>query len=635
MKRALKLNTIIIGALSLLLAVLLGIMFYFSHMALKEEAMRDAEQTLEGTVQNIDNILLSVEQGAGNVYFDMMEHLDAPERMYTYCREIVKANPDVVGCAIAFKPGFYPGRDLFMPYVRRGAEMNAKSTDLVVSDHFTDRPYTEQRWYKVPMETGYVGWLTLKGKETEREPLVTFCLPFSDQSGQRVGVMGIDVALSQLSEIVLAAKPSEEGYCVLMESNGQFIVHPDPEKRSGLKIFTQDQDVDYRLLEAVEEMTAGKTGNRIFHIEGRDWRTFYKPFQRVKWEGRSEAELGWSVAVIYPIDDIHGEHYLMLFIVIVIAIAGIAALYFLSRWAMRKNLVKKPVLAILLMAIPVYLVSLVLFYTQSRYLIHRESMEYADSQLKTALERVENYMKTIETPANSNAWMIEADFTPENIKEISNRIVRLNGNVVSSSVFAQPNTFTEYGEKFSVYTERKDDTVKTFLEPDYDYLNKQCFTKPIKTGEDCWVDPFIEYAEGRVDHSQAIATYCKPLKDQEGNIMGVLTTDFSFSKMAKIINEDMYHYHGSYYILLGGDGRYLMHPSPNKVFRKTIFTDIDPVMHKDIVILGRRMIAGEEGTEHIKWNGKLYHVCFKPVPGTNWSLALICEDSDFMEGFHK
>lgn len=96
-----RLNVLIVGESLLLLAVMLGILAYFSHKALRQEAMRDAEQTLEGTLQDIDNILLSVEQSAGNVYYDLLEHLDSPDRMHVYSRKLVESNPNIMGCAIA------------------------------------------------------------------------------------------------------------------------------------------------------------------------------------------------------------------------------------------------------------------------------------------------------------------------------------------------------------------------------------------------------------------------------------------------------------------------------------------------------------------------------------------------------
>lgn len=638
MQRIHKLSLLIASAIFMLLALSLGVLFYYSHKALSEEAMRDAEQTLEGTTQNVDNILLSVEQSAGNVYNVVLSHLDKPELMYTYCRELVKCNPHIIGCAIAFKPGYYPGRELFMAYVHHRALHADKKQDLITSEGFTDRPYTEQKWFTRPMESGWIGWMPLKGEATEREPLVSFCLPIIDGRGERVGVMAVEVSIQQLSKIVLAAKPSANGYSVLLARNGSYIVHPDPNKLYSLTAFAQDEpDTDIRLLEAIEEMQAGKAGNRTYRMDGREWRLFYKPFQRTKVEGRSEGALDWSVGVVYPEDDIHSDHNRMLFLVMSIAIIGMCLFTVLCRIAIRrhKDSPRKLALALVLMAAPIFVVSLGILYYQSRNYIHHESMEYAESQLNTALQRVVNYMNTVSTPAEATAWRFEEHFNREAIDSVSNLLVQLNCNVVSSSVFVVPDKSSGFPNQLSFYTENQGDTVVTFCEPEYDYSSKVCYVRPLKTGKPCWVDPFIEYTEGRVDQHQAIATYCRPLCDKDGRIVGVLTTDMSFSRLAKLINDASLDDHGFFYILLGADGRFLIHPDASRQYRKTIFSDLDPRRNADLVTLGHEMTTGKRGALHVSYNGQLYHVLYKPVPGTDWSLALVCPNTDFMEGFHK
>ena len=64
-------------------------------------------------------------------------------------------------------------------------------------------------------------------------------------------------------------------------------------------------------------------------------------------------------------------------------------------------------LGIMLMAIPIFILSLGLLFMQSRTLIHRQVTKCSLSTLNTALHRVRIYMGTIETAANSNAWMLE------------------------------------------------------------------------------------------------------------------------------------------------------------------------------------------------------------------------------------
>ena len=336
-----RLNIQVLAEALLLLAVTMGILAYFSHKALREEAMRDAEQTLEGTVQTIDNILLTVEQSTGNVYYDLRQHLDNPDRMFTYSRKLVESNPNIVGCAIVFKPGYYPGRDLFMAYVRRKTPDANDPSGLETPEIFADRPYTEQTWYTEPMKSGNIGWINpLKGLDTEdNEPLVTFCLPFSDKNKQRIGVIAVDVSINQLSKIILAAKPSPNGYSVLLAHNGSYIVHPDKKKLTDPTVFSQkERGVDDSEIEAAKAMLAGERGMQEFRRGNRDWCVFYKPFERANWEGRVKENIGWSVGVVYPEEDIFESHNSLIFLVVAIAIAGMLLFHLLCSWFIRRQL---------------------------------------------------------------------------------------------------------------------------------------------------------------------------------------------------------------------------------------------------------------------------------------------------------
>lgn len=301
----------------------------------------------------------------------------------------------------------------------------------------------------------------------------------------------------------------------------------------------------------------------------------------------------------------------------------------------RHSLSRKLSIGIVLLAIPIFVIALGLLFLRSRYLIQQETIESSQSLLNTTLQRVENFMQTVETAANVNAWMMEENFTPSNIEKVSNRIVRLNGSVASCSVYALPNTFPQYGEKYSVYTKRTGDSLVTFCEPDYDYLGKACYTKPKESGKACWVDPFIEYSDGNVDVHQAIATYCKPLRQKNGRMIGVVAVDFSFSKLAKLINTDKLNYNRAYYMLIGGDGRYLIHPDSTRLFRKTLFSDADPSANSDLISLGYEMTAGKRGSLLVHNRNYNCRVFYEPIGGTNWSLALVIPERQLMSSYYK
>ena len=300
-----------------------------------------------------------------------------------------------------------------------------------------------------------------------------------------------------------------------------------------------------------------------------------------------------------------------------------------------KSLSRKLSLNIILLAMPVFIISLGIFYLQSRYLIHIEAMERSNSVLNTAIQRVSNFMNTIENSTEGNAWLLEESFTPESLQTITRRIVSLNPNVIGCYVSSVPDMFPQYGSSFSVYTFYDDDSITTVRETDFDYINKKWYKKAMQTGEAYWIEPFSEQLESAVDYNDAVAAYCRPIRSEEGNIIGVINTDFAFSKLAKSIASTEHSYPDAYFVLLGGDGRYFIHPDTTRLFRKTIYTDADPKRNADLIALGHQMTEGKQGIMHVMVNGQKYHVNYHPVPSTNWSLAMVCPDSEVLAGYHR
>ena len=340
---SLRLSLMVVCEIAILLLVALAVMFHFSRQALRQEAMQTAEQTLEGTVQHIDNILLSMEQSAGNIYWDLMAHLDEPDRMYTYSRQLVECNPYIVGCAIVFKPYYYKDRELFMAYVhRKGNSVTTdEASELVTSETFLSKPYTEQVWYTEPMKTGRAYWTDpLKNENTEDEALITFCLPIYGRDMACVGVLAVDLSLGLLTQVVLESKPSANGYITLLGRKGSFIVHPDSMKLEHQTVFTQTKrkDTDPSVLEAARAMVEGESGLKPFRLNGRDWCVFYKPFQRIEVPGRSMEDLGWSVGVVYPEDDIFGEYNRLHYYMLAISFVGLLLFFILIRMITHREL---------------------------------------------------------------------------------------------------------------------------------------------------------------------------------------------------------------------------------------------------------------------------------------------------------
>ena len=322
-----RLSLLVVFSIAILLSLSLIIMLYFSRQTLKQEALQSAEQTLEGMVYNIDNIMLSVEQTTGNIYFSMMSHIDDPDMMFMYAKKLVETNPYVAGCAIAFKEDFYKGHKQFMAYVHHAdsAGVAYADSDIEPDDMFAETPYTEQRWFTKPMATGKAEWMNpLRGMTTNEEPIFTFSLPLPGPDGKPVGVMGVDVSLSLLSDIVDDATPSENSYCTLIDNDGTFIVHPNTKKvLSKTALMLNEQSAK----DAAQAMISGGTGYRPFRLDGKDYYVFYKPFRRDAVFGQPADDLHWSAGIVYPADDIFGEHKRLAYYVLAIAVVGLLLLF--------------------------------------------------------------------------------------------------------------------------------------------------------------------------------------------------------------------------------------------------------------------------------------------------------------------
>lgn len=300
----------------------------------------------------------------------------------------------------------------------------------------------------------------------------------------------------------------------------------------------------------------------------------------------------------------------------------------------RQSLSWKLSLGILLMAVPIFVLSLGILYAESRDNVKKEALEHANSVLSTTMERVSRYMGMIETATDINDWAVTANLHPDSLLAYSNFIVSINGSVDGCSISTEPNVFPKYGRYFSAYTVRESDTVTTVIEEEYEYFEKVWYKQPRQLGKPCWVIYFDESDSLALTLDGMIASYSKPLYDDEKKFVGVISTDLSLLHLSRIISEEK-PYPDSYFMMVGEEGRYLVHPDTAQLFTHTIFSDVDPREQSDVIALGHEMTTGKEGNMRVVINGEHCLVTYRPVPNTNWSLALVCPERNILQSYNR
>ncbi len=303
-------------------------------------------------------------------------------------------------------------------------------------------------------------------------------------------------------------------------------------------------------------------------------------------------------------------------------------------FSVRRAFARKLSIGILLLAIPIFVVSLGILFTQSRHMIRLEAVGRANSVLNSTMQRISRNLLTIETATNAYSWLIERSLQPDSLLAYSRRVVQLNPHIDGCSISAEPDVFPQYGKHFSVYTVRETDTITTVIEEEYDYFSKIWYKTPRDLNKPCWVAYFDESDSLELTIDGMVASYGRPLYNADKRFVGIVSTDLSLLHLSKLMSVEK-PYPNSYFMMIDDQGRYFVHPDSTRLFTQTIFSGADPRRQTDLIALGHEMTAGNQGRMNAVIDGVSCLVCYKPVPGTSWSLAIVCPDRDVLASYHR
>jgi signal transduction histidine kinase len=307
----------------------------------------------------------------------------------------------------------------------------------------------------------------------------------------------------------------------------------------------------------------------------------------------------------------------------------------------RQSLSTKLSIDILIVVILVFSLSLGFLYWQSRNIIRQEAIDEASHVLDNTALRVKGYMVEIETATRNILWLVNLHNEKDSLLKYTHRIVANHPNTNGCSITMEPDFYPDEKYGFSAYSVRQDehsteekDSVVTVREADYDYYDKVWYKTPRQKRTACWVDPFDDYNDGTLSSPEMIASYCIPLFNRNEKFIGVISTDLSLKRLTETITAE-HPYEHSYFVMLGADGHYFVHPDTTKLLKQTIFTNTDPREHTDIVALGYEMINGRTGHMDVKLDGKSNIVLYRPLEGTQWSVALVCPSNELLRGYNS
>ena len=297
---------------------------------------------------------------------------------------------------------------------------------------------------------------------------------------------------------------------------------------------------------------------------------------------------------------------------------------------------------IVLFATLIFMGALGYLFHESRETVREEAINRANQILDNTELRVNSILEQAEIATRNMVWLPTSHLdAPDSMYVYSRRILENNPDIFGCSIAFEPYYFKDRGQYFSVYSEYSD-TEEGVIESrqegadDYQYFYMDWYLMCKLLDRPCWTDPYVDVTSMTPNHlfgNEVITSYCRPLKDDEGNFYGVVAADISLDKLAETVSS-MKPYPHSYSMMIGRGGTYFVHPDTTKVFYQTIFTE--SIEHPDTAMtaLGHAMQRGEEGMKHMVVDGEDCLVFYKPLGHTGCSMAIVCPDGASLPHHH-
>jgi sigma-B regulation protein RsbU (phosphoserine phosphatase) len=265
-------------------------------------AEREAVNETDALAGRVQDLLHAVEERT-LVLAKAMETLEPDAKgLDRLLRRFVPGSTQIYGAAIAFEPGIDPG----------GAERSAlyyhrlpdRPDELGTADLAADGyRYWEQEWYAEAIRLGAPRWSEpyrdVGGGEVA---MVTWSVPFRGPDGALRGVVTADLRLRWLDALVREVELGRSGIALIVSRTQRIIAASDRGDGAGIDASEQvlegvAPEARARFQPIVDRMVAGESGFEAVELADRRYRLTFRPI----------GHAGWSMAALYPEDELFEE----------------------------------------------------------------------------------------------------------------------------------------------------------------------------------------------------------------------------------------------------------------------------------------------------------------------------------------
>ncbi|MFZ5985942.1 MAG: methyl-accepting chemotaxis protein, partial [Bacillota bacterium] len=140
------------------------------------------------------------------------------------------------------------------------------------------------------------------------------------------------------------------------------------------------------------------------------------------------------------------------------------------------------------------------------------------------------------------------------------------------------------------------------------------YFKRVMKGEVVISDPVQSKANDKI-----ITVVAAPIKDGNGNIIGLLGGTLEMSYISKILTSEKLSESG-YSYMINKDGMAIAHKDEELIFKRNFLKDQD--VEDKLRAMTEKMVKGENDVDYYKYKGEEKIAAYSPISGTGWSVAI-------------
>lgn len=296
--------------------------YYMTRQTMVSNLNSIATYLTESIVNKVDKILFAVEKIPENLALVIENENFSENELKQLLKNTVKMNPEIYGSAIAFEP-YYEGRqEKFYSFYAYRAEDSVVITTLGNDSY----DYYLMDWYQVPKEKRSPYWTEPYFDEGGGNIIMsTYSVPLyfsTDGKRQFVGILTVDISINWLRAMVDSIHVFETGFGFLVSQNGTFVTHPVHELIMNASIFSIAEEMK---LPAFREL-----GRKMIHRETGFSTEHYRNMLNHKKSWVAYAPVpsnGWSLAVVFPVDELMAEARKLNIMIILLGGAGLVVIF--------------------------------------------------------------------------------------------------------------------------------------------------------------------------------------------------------------------------------------------------------------------------------------------------------------------